>query len=143
MNRPNRLIVIVVVCLVAAPASLSWSAAQPPLDPKSASLATAVADWITLLEKSDLKTATARWAADDNAAKSLAQEWDSLQKLHKEHDYRRWLKKSDNTPNPAPTADQITDATHFKVGGHAYGHRHIEWIKTNTGWRIANVWLCR
>ena len=96
--------------------------------PKQATLVEALEDWIVLLEKDDIDTAQKRWA---NV--SLKKWWGNVRACHKEYDYRKWL----------DGARHIGDATEFKVGGHIYGHMHVDWKKTERGWRIAEVFMCR
>ncbi len=125
---------------------LGGATTQPAaVDPKTASLAEALEDWITLLEKDDAKAASTRWARDANAAAQMASEWKSVRTCNETLVYRKWL---DNSSNQSTTrlvpggARQIGDAVKFKVGGHSFGHLHVDWVKTEQGWRIAGVWLC-
>ena len=137
-----RTVMIVLSCFAAllAAAPVARSAAAAP-DPKTASLDQAIDDWVALLEKDDAKTASARWAKNDDAAKAMADAWPRLAKAHKAHDYRKWL---DRLPDyGGPGAKQIGDAKTFTVGGHSYDHLHVGWAKGDDGWRIANVWTCR
>lgn len=128
--------------LTLALSAAAGRAAPPAPDAKSpATLADALEDWVRLLEKDDVKTAAQRWAADAEAAKVLAERWPQLKECHKDHNYRAWL---DTPPqSKGPGAKQIGDATEFTVGGHSFGHHHVVWKKTDAGWRIANVWMCR
>jgi hypothetical protein len=103
------------------------------MDGETATLAQALEDWIVLLEASDVETAQQRWARDSTAMEGMKRWWARLEECHKQHNYRKWLE----------AARQIGDATEFKVGGHDYGHMHVDWKKTEQGWRIANVWICR
>ena len=103
------------------------------IDPNTATLAEALDDWIVLLEANDVETAQKRWAKDSTATKTMKQWWANLGDCHKQYDYRKWLDR----------AKQIGDAAQFKVGGHSFGHVHVDWEKTGKGWRIAKVWICR
>jgi len=89
--------------------------------------------WIVLLEANDLETARKRWGKDAVARESMKQWWANLGDCHKKYDYRKWLDR----------AKQIGDAAKFKVGGHSFGHMHVDWEKTEQGWRIGKVWMCR
>ncbi len=109
------------------------------IDPKSVSLAAALRDWITLLEKDDLKTASDRWAKDDQAAATIKQWWVALKDCHSKFDYKNWL----DGQGQGGGAKQIGDAKTFEVGGHDFDHMHVDWQKTDSGWRIAKVWICR
>ena len=105
----------------------------PAVDPAAASLGDALGDWITLLEKDDLKTASARWGKDEKTAADMKQWWTVLKDCHKKYDYRKWVDE----------ARKVGGAAAFTVGGHGYGHMHVEWAKAGNGWRIAKVWICR
>lgn len=118
--------------------------AAAAVDPKTASLADALTDWIALLEKDDSKTATARWATNAAVGKVTA-EWKALRERHKQHDYRRWIENSSDKPTTGLVpggAKQIGKDTTFRVGGHSFGHLHIMWKKTGDGWRIAGILEC-
>ena len=39
-------------------------------------------------------------------------------------------------------ATKVGEGTKFKLGGHDYGHTHVDWEKTDAGWRVAAVWIC-
>ena len=116
-------------------ASICFAADKPAVDPKSATLVEALGEWIGLLEGKDLKAITTRWAAGDDAAKSITHYWEHTQKAHARHVYRNWL--GEGSP------EKIGDKTQFKVGGHSYQHIHVNWQKTGSGWRIAGVAMCR
>jgi hypothetical protein len=124
---------------VAAGQPASQPASGPTSKPTSApasqagSLADALADWIALLEKDDLKSASARWSKDAAAADTMKQWWTELKRCHKEYDYSKWL----------AAAKAIGEAAEFEVGGHSQGHLHVSWERTSGGWRIAKVWICR
>jgi beta-lactamase regulating signal transducer with metallopeptidase domain len=115
------------------------------IDPKTASLADALTDWIALLEKDDAKTATARWVTDAPAQDKMTTNWKALRECHKQHDYRRWLENSsdESTAQLVPGgAKRIGKDTAFRVGGHGFGHLHVMWEKTHSGWRIASILEC-
>ena len=101
--------------------------------PSKATLVQALEDWIILLEANNTEAAQKRWANDTPAADQMKQWWAKLAECRKQYDYRKWL----------DGAKQIGDAKEFKVGGHDYGHMHVDWKKTDQGWRIAKVWICR
>ena len=124
---PHLVAILLVVGIVAADDNV------PQPDPKTASLAAGLEAWIVLLEADDVEAAQRRWAKDAAASEGMKQWWAKLRDCHKQYDYRKWLEK----------AKQIGDATQFKVGGHDYGHMHVDWEKTDEGWRIAKVWICR
>jgi hypothetical protein len=138
-----------VVVVYGCRASAGPATAPSAIDPKIATLAEALEDWIGLIEKDDLKTAQERWTANATAAKELAELWERVKAAHKQFDCRKWLDNRTATEgNPIREmhpggAKQIGDATKFKVGGHGIGHLHIDWEKTDGGWRIAKVWGCR
>ena len=106
------------------------------VDPKMATLSEAVADWVNSLERDEPKSAE-RWLADEKARKSMGPFWGSLRELHKQYDYRSWLEK-----RPV-NAKGIGDEKRFTVGGHEFGHLHVVWAKTDAGWRIQDVFMCR
>jgi len=106
------------------------------VDPKTAALSEAVADWVNSLEKDEPKPAE-RWLADEKARKSMGQFWGSLREVHKQYDYRSWLEK-----RPV-NAKGIADEKRFTVGGHEFGHLHVVWARTDAGWRIHDVFMCR
>lgn len=125
--------------------SQSDSRAKTDVDPKTASLAAALEDWIQLLEDEDLKTANARWAKDEAAADEIAENWTGLGECHEQHDYRKWMKNNsgDGSRQLSPGgAEMIGNKTGFRVGGHLFGHLHVLWKKTPQGWRIATVLQC-
>jgi hypothetical protein len=103
------------------------------IDPATATLVQALEDWITLLEANNTETAQKRWANDSAAADRMKQSWAKLAECHKRYNYRKWLNGT----------ERIGDAKEFKVGGHDYDHMHVDWQKTERGWRIAQVWICR
>ena len=133
---------LLMVCLAgfghaAGPATAP--ASQPAIEPKAANLAEAIEDWIVLLEKNDLNTANARWARDPDAAGTMQTQWDRLRAGHQQYNYRKWL----DARGRQPGAKQIGAARKFAVGGHTYDYLNIDWEKTDAGWRISNVWMCR
>jgi hypothetical protein len=103
------------------------------IDPATATLVLALEDWIISLEANNTEAAQKRWANDSAAADEMRKWWAKLGDCHTQYDYRKWL----------DGAKQIGDAKEFKVGGHDYGHMHVDWKKTDQGWRIAKVWICR
>ena len=135
MHRLHRFVVPCLAAVIAF-ASARASASEPKSpEPKSPpSLAAALEDWIVLLEKDDLKTARDRWAGGAEAAEAMAREWKQLKACHKEFNYRTWIDRA------APAG---ADPTRFTVGGHEYGHRHVIWHKTDKGWRVGEIQLCR
>lgn len=138
MHRFHR---FVFPCLSAAIA-LACAAASRSETKSPPALGAALEDWIVLLEKDDLKAARDRWAAGAEAADALTEHWPQLKQCHKAHDYRAWLDKRPGTEGGA-SADRVGDATRFTVGGHDYGHLHVTWQKTDKGWRVGKVWMCR
>lgn len=40
-------------------------------------------------------------------------------------------------------AEKVTDDQKFLIGGHNYNHMHVTWEKTDAGWKIGNVMMCR
>lgn len=120
------------------------NATQPAgrVDPRTATLADAVGDWVGLLEldfPDAPATAARRWARDDEAGRDLRRLWPDLADRHARYDYRTWIT---GAGRPA-AATAVGDSTTFAVGGHDYGHLHTEWVKTDVGWRIARVYFCR
>lgn len=73
------------------------------------------------------------------AAKSLKEAWRDLRDRHHRFNYRTWI-----TDEARPeAADRIGDATTFTLGGHEFGHLHVQWARTDAGWRIGRVFYCR
>ncbi len=35
------------------------------------------------------------------------------------------------------------DKETFTLGGHEYGHLHMDFVEGDSGWRLAKVWMCR
>jgi hypothetical protein len=103
------------------------------VDPRTAPLAEALEDWIGLLEKDDVRSASIRWSRDAPAATAMARYWGQLEAAHRRFHYRKWL----------AFARTIGDGRAFTVGGHSFGYVHVDWEKTADGWRIAQVWVCR
>ncbi len=101
------------------------------VDPKTATLPAAIEEFVALLEKDDAKGVQKRWSADEKASKEIADLWERMQGAHKTYDYRKWVAK----------AAEATDK--FTIGGHTFGHLHVDWSKTADGWRIGHVWVCR
>ncbi len=101
--------------------------------PSQSGLAEAIEDWVRLLEAGNPAAASKRWASDQEAAGQLTRWWGTLRQCHQRYDYRRWARQ----------AERLADAKAFKVGGHDYGHMHIDWERTARGWRIVRVWPCR
>jgi hypothetical protein len=91
----------------------------------------ALGDFVQLLQADDLKSASEKWARPDA---KLGDFWKNLRECHAKYDYNNWV-----TGQHKPQGDEMN----FKVGGHSYGHMHIDWEKTNDGWRIVKVWICR
>ena len=117
--------------------ALTCAAARATSPRPPSTLPDALSDFVTLLEKDDAKAASQRWARDAEAEKALTQYWPQLKQCHKDHNYRTWLDK-------AKTAEKETrDNASFTVGGHSYGHVHLVWQKSDAGWRVANVFMCR
>lgn len=117
-------------------------ATRPAADPRTAGPAEAVADWVDLLESDNPDapaTAARRWAKDGAAADQVRQFWSDLQARHAKYDYRKWA-TGDHRPAGTP---ETGDAVKFTVGGHDYGHLHTRWVKTDAGWRIESVFVCR
>jgi len=96
--------------------------------------------WITLVEKDDLKAAK-QFAVNPDVATKLETMWPQVRECHKQYDYRRWLEKVPEGGGAG--AKGVGDATSFTVGGHSFGHVHVKWEKSDGGWRIADVFMCR
>jgi hypothetical protein len=125
--------------LFLAASTLSFAAAPAP-DAGKATLAIAIEAWVVLLENDDPRAAE-RWAGDEAASKALKEQWAKLRECHKQYDYRKWI---DGSYEPGSTgAAKIGDAARFTVGGHSYGRLHTEWARTDDGWRVNTVWMCR
>jgi hypothetical protein len=107
---------------------------------QKAPLSDALGQWIKFVENDELKSAR-QWAAGPDAAGKIEQLWPRLRECHKDYDYRRWI---DGPPEGAgPGAKAVGDATTFTLGGHLFGHLHVKWEKSEAGWTIADVFLCR
>jgi hypothetical protein len=91
------------------------------------------------VEKDDLKSAR-QFAATPDAAAKLEKVWPQVRQCHKQFDYRRWIER---VPDGGEGAKGVGDATAFTVGGHSFGHVHVKWERSDAGWRIADVFLCR
>lgn len=137
----NTIISMIVLPLFLVAGLAHAAHGKPPaaIDARNASLAEALQDWISLLEKDDLPTATDRWAKDGQAGATMKQQWANLKECHKKFDYRGWI----DGKGESGGAKQIGDGKNFKVGGHDFGHTHIDWERTDAGWRIAKAWICR
>ena len=133
MNRP-------VAVLFAAMLPLLMGTSPAP-NPNPPTLSSAIEDWIVLLERDDARVAAERWAANDETAKAIKDQWGRLRECHKQYDYRKWL-DGRHEPGGAGAA-KIGDGTKFTVGGHSFGHLHTNWEKTDKGWRVTRVWMCR
>ncbi len=35
------------------------------------------------------------------------------------------------------------DASDFKIGGHADGHLHVDFVRVGRGWQLKEIWRCR
>ena len=136
MSCVRSVVVVVLVALFGlAPASAAADRGEADVP-----LAEALEDWVRSLEQGDAESA-AKWAGGPEAAKAQAQWWDQLKQCHKEYDYRAWLDRDPATGGPG--ARKIGDAGKFTVGGHSFGHLHVNWVKGKAGWRISGVWACR
>jgi len=109
--------------------------------PQQGTLPEAIDRWVTLVEKDDLKAAQQTWARDAGASSAMQKHWPLLKDCHRKYDYRRWI--DGKTADDAAPASRIGDVTKFTVGGHSFGHLHVLWEKTKTGWRVADVMMCR
>src|SRR5687767_3647604 len=94
-------------------------------------LADTLDQWISLLETDSAK-APVKFASDEKAAKAMQEHWEALKKAHEKHDYRKWLE----------SAKKVKDDK-FVVGGHDHSHTHVEWVKTDAGWKLGAIWFCR
>lgn len=138
MNRAGIVLLLVVpFTLARAPTHAPVYAAEGKAD---VPLAEALEEWVGLLEKGDVKAA-GRWARDADAAEAVAGRWAQLRQCHEDHDYRTWLDRDPATGGPG--ARQIGDVSKFTVGGHSFGHHHVDWAKGAHGWRIVDVRICR
>jgi hypothetical protein len=142
-----RLVVLLAVVVCAGAASrraevwrLGSDDGPSAPDPRTATPAAAIEDWVTLVEKDDVKAAAARWAKDADAAAAMKDKWPQLRECHKAYDYRKWVGRR---PGGGPGAKDVGDATAFTVGGHDYGHHHVKWSRGVGGWRVADVFVCR
>ena len=125
-----------------APARLSAVTPVPADEPTKVAatpLAAALEDWIARLEKDDAGKA-AEWAADESTAKEVKAQWDAMKRNHKAHDYRKWI---DGRAKGVAAAKAVGDAKSFTVGGHEFGHLYVDWAKSDRGWRISGVRMCR
>ncbi|HEX8915436.1 MAG TPA: hypothetical protein VF796_23995 [Humisphaera sp.] len=139
-RRPMLFVLALSLFAIARPAAAVTPVEKPKdVDPSAATLAVAVSDWVSLLEKDDAKTAAIRWAANPEAAKLMTEHWPLLKERHGKFDYRTWINGKDGIAGAAA----VGDARIFKVGGHAFGHLHVDWEKTAAGWRVVNVYQCR
>jgi hypothetical protein len=135
MRFPASLFVpVVALTLAIAPT------ARCAAEKSKASLPEALEHWIKLVEQDDLKAAK-QWAANPEAEKKLEQTWPQVRQCHKEYDYRRWIERQPEGGGAG--AKGVGDATSFTVGGHSFGHVHVKWEKSDAGWRIADVFMCR
>ena len=146
MSRNPILIALSLALL--APAHLSAAAPTPASEPTkavaaaaaaAADLAGALEEWVKLLEKNDAEKA-AGWAADEATAKEVKAQWDAMKRNHKAHDYRKWI---DGRAKGVAAAKAVGDAKSFTVGGHEFGHLYVDWAKSDRGWRISGVRMCR
>jgi hypothetical protein len=114
------------------PASKPASApsTQAAIDPQKATLAEALESWISLLEAGQQDQAAKLWASNAPVASQMSDLWKITLAAHKKYDYRKW--------SPKVKGDEVK----FKVGGHEFGHLHILWIKTESGWRIQAFLQC-
>lgn len=133
---------IVAVLVLGLLASLYDMPKEKPIEPRTAPLAQAIDDWAALLEKDAADLAVKRWSADEKAADALREHWPRLRACHKQYDYRKWLDRSGEDGRDAG-ARQIADGKRFRIGGHSFGHEHVDWKKTDQGWRITGAWTCR
>jgi hypothetical protein len=101
------------------------------IDPMTAKHTEAMTDFVNLLRADEMKTAVDRWGSADS---KLDEYWKILRECDAKFDYTNWI-----TGKFKPAGDE----TKFTVGGHSYGHMHIEWQATRQGWRIVKVWMCR
>ncbi len=115
------------------PKGLDWTNGLKAVEAED--LAEALRDWIGLIEADDAKAASTRWAKDKAASRAMRGAWggpSGIKRAHKTYNYRKWLER----------AKAVGTARTFKVGGHEFGHLHIDWEKTADGWRIARVSHC-
>ena len=127
---------------VAAEKPSEEAAAKPvSIDPRTAPLAEAIADFGAAVQADDLKRAQ-RWSREP---KELAKNWPGVKAQHKQFGYDRWIKeatKRESRPADAKEAPE-EDPNRFTVGGHMYRHLHINWEKGENGWRIAAFFICK
>jgi hypothetical protein len=129
-------ILISMATFVAQPALHPASAPQQQVAPAAkATLAQSLEEWVRTIEADDPKAA-AKLAANEQAAGQIAEHWAAMKANHKTFDYRKWIAGQSGEAS----AVKIGDATAFTVGGHSYGHLHIEWAKAGDDWRIGEVW---
>jgi hypothetical protein len=139
MNRLLMISLLAVAPLVAIALFPLQAYAEKPRE--AATLSTSLEAWVTLLEKDDLTTASKRWTRGAQAARAMEQWWPRLRACQQDYNYRRWLDQRPETDGPG--AGGIGEATKFTVGGHSYGHLHVNWEKGDGGWKITGVWMCR
>lgn len=125
----KQLILLVALILATLPAR----AAVPAPAVENKALPAAVEAWVSLLEKDQATEAAKTCVADEKAAEQMTRYWKNLKGAHAKHDYRKWLEQAATTP----------DDQSFTIGGHSYAHMHVVWSKTDKGWRITNVFMCR
>ena len=115
------------------------AAGAPAEKAAPASLAGALEDFVARVEADDVDKAAA-WAGGEPAAGRVKAQWEALKRNHKTYDYRKWI---DGRVAGGAAANAVGDGKTFTVGGHEFGHLHLVWSKTDAGWRVSDVWLCR
>jgi hypothetical protein len=130
--------ITLMLSFAAQPLAAAGSPLKSQTPPASQSLAAAMEQWISAIE-SDNVAAAERIAAGDKAAAEIKEHWQAMKENHKKFYYRAWIAGTDG----CPSAEKIGDAATFEVGGHSYGHLHVEWTKSGGEWRIGKVWMCR
>lgn len=111
--------------------SASVPASQAAIDSRTATLQQALENWISLLEDGQQAKAVKLWSATPKAGDEMSEMWAAAVAAHNKYDYRKWISQVKG------------DEDKFTVGGHVITHLHIDWIKTQDGWRIRSVWKCR
>jgi hypothetical protein len=125
--------------LAVAPCGSSGAEARDVADRAAVPLADALADWITLVEKDNAAAASSRWAADPEARDQMTRLWTDLRDRSGRYQYRNWLTGEAGVPSAANAGG----GKDFTVGGHDFGHLHVNWAKTDQGWRFKSVFACR
>jgi len=127
-----------VLVLVASSCVQAVAAGGVAKESGKADLAATLDAWIVVVEKDDAKGAAERFGKDEKAAAQVREHWAMVRRAHSAHDYRKLFDGMGEED-----ATKVGEGAKFKLGGHEYGHTHVDWEKTDKGWRVAAVWICR